>query len=84
MYVNRKRIKILNEIIAKYNGWRTPKEIANMYDILSLMGVEIGTLFYGDTSCEWYLNGERVDNSRFIYRVTEGVAEQNEYLMYFS
>lgn len=84
MYVNRKKIAEINKVVSKYNGWRTPKEIANMYDELSLMGVETGVLYYGDTSCEWYLNGERVDNSRFIYRVTEGTDEQNEYLMYFS
>ena len=37
-------------------------------------------------SCEWYINGEEVENSRFIYSVYEGNPNitKNDYNIYFS
>ena len=34
-------------------------------------------------TCEWYINGEEVENSLFVYSVYEG-GERNEYTIYFS
>ena len=44
---------------------------------------ELGS-WYG--TCEWYINGEEVENSRFVYGVYEGNPEitRNDYNIYFS
>lgn len=74
-----------NEIIAKYNGYKTPKEIATMYDELELIGIEI-PLFTSDRKAHNFLyNGEIVDNSLFVYSVYElSNSDKNEYTMYLS
>lgn len=85
--------KQLNKICYKYSGWKLPQEIAPMWDELYDLGVEV--LITGSPqsrapgSKSWTvpfkLNGETVDNSRFVYDVYEGSDSlKNEYNMYFS
>lgn len=95
MKATRKQIQAANEIAIKFGGWHEPKEIAAMYDELEKIGVSVGCItnrrdfpelgsWYG--SCEWYINGEEVENSRFVYGVYEGNPEitRNDYNIYFS
>lgn len=85
--------KKLNNICQKYSGWHLPKEIAPMWDELYNLGIEV--LIMGPPNdnapgakswtVPFTLNGEQVENSRFVYSVYEGsTGLRNEYNMYFS
>lgn len=81
MRATRKQIAEANRIAARFGGWREPEEIRAMYEALEAVGI---TSWQG--SCEWYINGEEVENSRFIYSVYEGNPNitKNDYNIYFS
>lgn len=85
--------KKLNNICQKYSGFHLPQEIAPMWDEFYNLGIEV--LIMGpphDTApgakswaVPFTLNGETVDNSRFVYSVYEGSEGlRNDYNMYFS
>lgn len=95
MKATRQQIKKANEIVARFSGWHEPHEIAAMYGELEKIGVTTGVitnrrdfpnLGCWQGSCEWYINGEEVENSRFIYSVYEGNPNitRNDYNIYFS
>lgn len=82
MKATRKQIKAANEIAA-------------MYDELEKIGVSTGcitnrqdfpNLGCWQDHCEWYINGEEVENSVFVYSVYEGNPNitRNDYNIYFS
>lgn len=82
MKATRKQIKAANEIAARFSGWHEPQEIAAMYDELEKIGVSTGcitnrqdfpNLGCWQGHCEWYINGEEVENSVFVYSVYEGI-----------
>ena len=81
MKATRKQIRAANEIAARFSGWHEPHEIAAMYDELEKIGVSTGcitnrqdfpNLGCWQGHCEWYINGEEVENSVFVYSVYEG------------
>ena len=95
MKATRQQISKANAIAAKFGGWHEPAEIAALYGELEKVGVSVGCItnrrdfpdlgcWYG--SCEWYINGEEVENSRFVYAVYEGNPNitRNDYNIYFS
>lgn len=94
MRANAKTKRTANRIAAEYSRWCNPKEIGNMYRELEEIGITVGLitnrrdypeLGSWEGSCEWYMNGEEVENSRFIFGVYEGNAtDRNEYNIYFS
>ena len=95
MKATRKQIKAANEIAARFSGWHEPHEIAAMYDELEKIGVSTGcitnrqdfpNLGCWQGHCEWYINGEEVENSVFVYSVYEGNPNitRNDYNIYFS
>lgn len=87
MKASRKIIAEANKIVAKYNRWCRPIELQTMYEELNAIGVSVG-LIHGDSrGCEWYINGEEVDNSRYVYSVYKDYnhsESKNEYTIYFS
>lgn len=95
MKATRKQIKAANEIATRFSGWHEPHEIAAMYDELEKIGVSTGcitnrqdfpNLGCWQGHCEWYINGEEVENSVFVYSVYEGNPNitRNDYNIYFS
>lgn len=85
----------LNKILRKYNGWKYPREIRDMWDEIEDYGIEIGLIDgYPDSvaddggkswSKQFLFNGKLVSNSLFIYSFYEGnEGLKNEYLIYFS
>ncbi len=95
MRATRKQIAEANRIAARFGGWREPEEIRAMYEALEAVGITTGVitnrrdfpnLGCWQGSCEWYINGEEVENSRFIYSVYEGNPNitKNDYNIYFS
>lgn len=81
MRATRRQIAEANRIAARFGGWREPEEIRAMYEALEAVGITTGVitnrrdfpnLGCWQGSCEWYINGEEVENSRFIYSVYEG------------
>lgn len=94
MKATRKQIKAANEIAARFSGWHEPHEIAAMYDELEKIGVSTGcitnrqdfpNLGCWQGHCEWYINGEEVENGVFVYSVYEGNPNitRNDYNIYF-
>ena len=78
MRATRRQIAEANRIAARFGGWREPEEIRAMYEALEAVGITTGVitnrrdfpnLGCWQGSCEWYINGEEVENSRFIYSV---------------
>lgn len=95
MRATRRQITEANLIAARFGGWREPEEIRAMYEALEAVGITTGVitnrrdfpnLGCWQGSCEWYINGEEVENSRFIYSVYEGNPNitKNDYNIYFS
>lgn len=95
MRATRRQIAEANRIAARFGGWREPEEIRAMYEALEAVGITTGcitnrrdfpNLGCWQGSCEWYINGEEVKNSRFIYSVYEGNPNitKNDYNIYFS
>lgn len=95
MRATRRQITEANRIAARFGGWREPEEIRAMYEALEAVGITTGVitnrrdfpnLGCWQGSCEWYINGEEVENSRFIYSVYEGNPNitKNDYNIYFS
>jgi hypothetical protein len=84
--VNRQVISEANKITNKYSKWIYPKELQNMYDELNAIGITVGLITNDNTSCEWYYNGELVDNSLFCYSVYKSTQHEGkaEYNIYFS
>ena len=81
--INAKIRNQANKIIAKYNGYRKPQDIAKMYEELSEIGVTI-PMFAGNMTAFEY-NGKAVENSRFVYQAYEMPESDNvEYNMYIS
>ena len=73
MKATRKQIAEANRIAARFGGWREPEEIRAMYEALEAVGITTGVitnrrdfpnLGCWQGSCEWYINGEEVENSR--------------------
>ena len=95
MRATRRQITEANRIAARFGGWREPEEIRAMYEALEAVGITTGVitnrrdfpnLGCWQGSCEWYINGEEVENSRLIYSVYEGNPNitKNDYNIYFS
>lgn len=85
MNANRTIIKKVNKIANKYNGFQNPKNIVNMYDELAEVGVTVGTIYNDNKHCEWYIDGEEVENSWFVYMVYKPIDSiNNDYTIYFS
>lgn len=95
MRATRRQITEANRIAARFGGWREPEGIRAMYEALEAVGITTGVitnrrdfpnLGCWQGSCEWYINGEEVENSRFIYSVYEGNPNitKNDYNIYFS
>lgn len=87
MKATRKIISQANQIAAKYSKWIEPKELQQMYKELEAIGVTTGLVHNDNKSCEWYLNGEEVENSLFVYITfsDSNVSEhKKEYTIYFS
>jgi len=84
MKANRKIINEANKITSKYNGFQKASDISKMYDELAKINISTGMLFNGNRSCEWYINGEEVENSLFIYTVYKPFQGNNDYTIYFS
>ena len=91
MNATRKTIKEANAITKEY-VYCSPEDIRHMYERLEEIGVTVGLitnrkdfpeLGSWQGTCEWYINGEEVENSLFVYSVYEG-GERNEYTIYFS
>lgn len=91
MLANRKTLSAINGIANKYSGYNQPSILQEMYRELENIGVSIGLIHNRQNtnkdswkaSCEWYMNGEEVENSLFILQVYEGNT-CNDYNMYFS
>lgn len=86
MKISEKTRKEANQIISRYNGWKFPKEIVNMYSELEVLGIEIPCWSAWDGNSHPYnLNGEEVENSLFVFYVYKSEQhEKNEYTMYLS
>lgn len=87
MKATRKTIQQANQIAAKYSKWIEPKELQNMYQELESIGITTGLIYNDNKSCEWYLNGEEVENSLYVYMTfsDSNVSEhKKEYTIYFS
>ena len=95
MRATRRQITEANRIAARFGGWREPEEIRAMYEALEAVGITTGVITnrrdFPNLGCwqgswEWYINGEEVENSRFIYSVYEGNPNitKNDYNIYFS
>ena len=85
--------KKLNKICQKYSGFRLPEQIAPMWEELYDLGIEVLIQGYPTNiapgakswTVPFKLNGETVENSRFVYSVYEGSeGRRNDYNMYFS
>lgn len=92
MRVTRKLVKQLNKIAFKYNGFRAPKELQNLWTELEAVGVEVGMINRSDEAvggwrgrATWTYKGEEVDNSWFVIFVYEDTnGPWNDYNIYFS
>ena len=94
MLVSKAKMQRANEIASEYSRWCRPGEIIEMYNRLRAIGITIGMITNREDypslkswrgSCEWYLDGEEVENSLFVYGVYEGgETPRNEYTIYFS
>lgn len=87
MKASRKLIAQANEITARYSKWLEPIKLQDMYRELADIGITTGMLSFNQVSCEWYYNGEEVENSYFCYSVYKDPAHseiKNEYTIYFS
>ena len=82
-----------NKIVAPYCRSIYPIELQKMYAELEAIGVTTGMVtnrveighgaWRGD--CEWYLNGEIIENSHYVYSVYECYhSEKNEYNIRFT
>ena len=92
--VNKRIRDKANAIVQKYNKWLLPKDLRMMYDELSELGITVGMLtnrkennagsWYA--TCEWYYQGQEVENSMFYFSVYEGdySTDKNEYTIYFT
>lgn len=86
MNASKQIIKKANSIISDYcKTFINPIEIQDMYRRLEDIGITTGMIFNDNTSCEWYLAGVEVDNSRFIYKTYKSeVSLKVEYTIYLS
>lgn len=93
MQVSRKIVQMANSITRKYSSRIRPNILQRMYEELEEIGITTGMLtnrretgyqsWYA--TCEWYLNGEIIDNSWYSYSVYEGGdTEKNEYNIRFT
>lgn len=93
MQVSRKIVQMANSITRKYSSRIRPNVLQRMYEELEEIGITTGMLtnrretghqsWYA--TCEWYLNGEIIDNSWYSYSVYEGGdTEKNEYNIRFT
>lgn len=84
--------KLINKILAKYNGYHYPSELQNLWDELDKIGVEV--MLHNRTDWrdyEWEcvesftMDGEEVENANFVFQVYENPnSDKNEYNMYVS
>lgn len=86
MNATKKQIKAANAIAAEYcKCLRYTGEIQEMYERLNNIGVSTGALQGMNKSCEWYIDGERVDNSLYVYSVYKPEnSNKVEFTIYFS
>lgn len=92
MKVDSKTRKLINKILAKYNGYHYPEELQRLWDELSDIGVEVlihnrqdWRDFEWESKDSYTIDGEEVDNSMFIFQVYENPnSDKNEYNMYVS
>lgn len=80
--------KKLNHIASRYCGWLEPKEFVKFYDEVAKLGVEIPCWGYWDrdNGHPYTVNGEDVDNSRFVLQKYESPnhGTRIEFNLYFS
>ena len=84
--------KLINKILAKYNGYHYPSELQKLWKELDEIGVEV--MIHNRTDWREYeweskdiytMDGEEVDNSLFIFQVYENPnSDKNEYNIYVS
>ena len=84
--------KLINKILAKYNGYHYLSELQKLWKELDEIGVEV--MIHNRTDWREYeweskdtytMDGEEVDNSLFIFQVYENPnSDKNEYNMYVS
>jgi len=87
MKATKKLLQKANSIAAKYSKWILPQELQNMYAELNAIGVSTGAIYNDNKSCEWYYEGEEIENSYFCYSVYKDSNPnnaKNEYTIYFS
>ena len=89
MKINAKFRKQINDVCARYSGFKHPSEMAQFYNELKEYGIHIP--MFSDNPGKSHLffiggeEGEVVENSRFVYSMYEpAVGEKNDYNMYFS
>lgn len=92
--VSRNIITRLNKIALKYCGYKDPKAFTKFYDEIEKEGVEIDLITgIGDKSPSggeswsvgWSLNGQKVENSKFVYQVYKPeTGNKYEFNIYFS
>ena len=84
--------KLINKILAKYNGYHYPKELQNLWKELDEIGVEVmihnrqdWQPYEWESKDTYTIDGEEVDNSLFIFQVYENPnSDKNEYNLYVS
>jgi len=82
---NRNVIRQANKITQNYSkGYIEPKELQHMYSELESIGISVGLISNSNKTCEWYIDGVEVENSKFVYQVHKGTGTKNEYNIYFS
>lgn len=93
MKANKKIRDKANAIAREYSRRCHPLEVAEMYDRLEAEGIRVGLITNRRDSegswhgtCEWFFNGEEVENSLFVFSVYEGgsYSGRSEYNIYFS
>jgi hypothetical protein len=88
MATTKKILSLVNSIASKYSGYNQPSILQELYRELESIGVSIGLIHNRrdinrdswQGSCEWYFNGQEIENSLFIMQVYEGNT-MNDYTM---
>ena len=86
MKATRTQVRQANKIACRYcKGYIKAEEIQTMYDELSYIGITTGMICNSNTSCEWYINGEEVENSVYVYSIYKNEYNSKiEFTIYFS
>lgn len=86
MKATKKQINQANKIANKYaTGFVPMSTIQQMYKELEAIGITTGMIPMDRKTCEWYINGEEVENSLYFYSVYKSERTNNvEFTIYFS